>query len=206
MLQERRHSRVTLTLVRAFYLGIQEWALEDATWAQWAAPSPVRKRDTAGQAKLKRKAASEIHQRIRDRLPHLPTVAASADRHRADRAAFLAAVTSTPVGDTFEHNGTVYRRTTSKISVKDPIRFDVTLWAENTSSGEVIDAARAEDDAFWTWAIIEVLRHTGIRHEELLEITHLALVSYRLADTGELVPMLQIVPSKTNEERLLPID
>jgi Phage integrase family len=31
----------------------------------------------------------------------------------------------------------------------------------------------------------------------------LALVSYRLADTGEVVPLLQIVPSKSNEERLL---
>ncbi|MCT2587585.1 hypothetical protein [Actinophytocola gossypii] len=39
--------------------------------------------------------------------------------------------------------------------------------------------------------------------EELLEITDLALVSYRLPDTGEIVPLLQIVPSKSNEERLL---
>lgn len=36
-----------------------------------------------------------------------------------------------------------------------------------------------------------------------LEITQLALVSYRLADTGEVVPLLQIVPSKSDEERLL---
>ena len=42
-----------------------------------------------------------------------------------------------------------------------------------------------------------------MRIEELLEITHLALVSYRLPDTDELVPLLQIVPSKSNEERLL---
>jgi hypothetical protein len=51
--------------------------------------------------------------------------------------------------------------------------------------------------------VIETFRHTGIRAEELMEITHLALISYRLPDTGELVPMLQIVPSKVNEERLL---
>ncbi|MGH3688462.1 MAG: tyrosine-type recombinase/integrase [Pseudonocardiaceae bacterium] len=36
-----------------------------------------------------------------------------------------------------------------------------------------------------------------------MEITHLGLVSYKLPDTGEVVPMLQIVPSKANEERLL---
>jgi hypothetical protein len=62
---------------------------------------------------------------------------------------------------------------------------------------------RAEEDAFWAWAIIETLRHTGVRVKELLEITHLALVSYRLPETGEVVPLPQIVPSKSNEERLL---
>jgi hypothetical protein len=36
-----------------------------------------------------------------------------------------------------------------------------------------------------------------------LELTHLALISYRLPDTGEVIPLLQIVPSKSNEERLL---
>ena len=59
-----------------------------------------------------------------------------------------------------------------------------------------------EDDAFWTWAVIETLRHT-VRIEELLEITQLAVVSYRLPATGETIPLLQIVPSKTDEERLL---
>jgi hypothetical protein len=36
-----------------------------------------------------------------------------------------------------------------------------------------------------------------------MEITHMALLSYRLPASGELVPMLQIVPSKLAEERLL---
>ena len=39
--------------------------------------------------------------------------------------------------------------------------------------------------------------------EELLEISHHSLIQYRLPTTGELVPLLQIVPSKTDEERLL---
>ena len=41
---------------------------------------------------------------------------------------------------------------------------------------------------------MEVLRITGVRVEELLEITHHSLVQYRLPTTGELVPLLQIVP------------
>ena len=44
---------------------------------------------------------------------------------------------------------------------------------------------------------------TGIRVEELLELSHHSLVQYRLPDTGELVPLLQIAPSKTDAERLL---
>ncbi|MEU7764992.1 hypothetical protein AB0B25_07695 [Nocardia sp. NPDC049190] len=74
---------------------------------------------------------------------------------------------------------------------------------EELATGKRINVNRTEDDAFWAWAIIETLRHTGVRIEELLELTHLALTSYQLPDTREFVPLLQIVPSKTNEERLL---
>lgn len=97
-----------------------------------------------------------------------------------------------------------YRRTIHKSYAKDLSRQKAsTVLVEDTASGEKTDLAATEDEAFWTWAIIETLRHTGVRAEELLEITHLALVSYRLPDTGEVVPLLQIVPSKSNEERLL---
>ncbi len=43
----------------------------------------------------------------------------------------------------------------------------------------------------------------GIRIEELLQLSHHSLVQYRLPSTGEIVPLLQIVPSKTDTERLL---
>jgi site-specific recombinase XerD len=56
---------------------------------------------------------------------------------------------------------------------------------------------------FWAWAVIEVLRHTGIRVEELLQLTHHSLVQYRLPSTGELGPLPQFASSKTDAERLL---
>src|SRR5207247_5183617 len=65
------------------------------------------------------------------------------------------------------------------------------------------DLGHEEDHAFWAWAAVEILRLTGIRVEELLEISHHSLIQYRLPTTGEIVPLLQIVPSKTDEERLL---
>jgi hypothetical protein len=62
----------------------------------------------------------------------------------------------------------------------------------NVATGKEADITRSENEAFNAWAVIEVLRHTGVRIEELLEITHLGLISYKLPDTGEVVPMLQV--------------
>jgi hypothetical protein len=76
------------------------------------------------------------------------------------------------------------------------------IWIAD-SSGEQRLLNREEDRAFWAWASIGVLRLTGVRVEELLELSHHSLVQYRLPDTSELIPLLQIAPSKTDTERLL---
>ncbi len=200
----RKNHLNALAQVRSFYLDIQEWAMEDPTWATWAAPSPVRRSDLIGMGKARRKTVSEMHQRVRERLPHLSMLVDNAEAHRSGQAQLLAAAKSVPVGQAFQHNGVAYLRTIYRSYTKDPSRQKTTtVLIENIATGERIDVTETEDDAFWTWAIIETLRHTGVRIEELLEITHLALVSYRLPDTGEIVPLLQIVPSKGNEERLL---
>ena len=78
-------------------------------------------------------------------------------------------------------------------------------WAEDPSTGSRRNLTREEDKAFWGWAAIEVPRHTGCRLEELTELSHHSLVQYRLPATGELVPLLSIAPSKTDQERLLVI-
>ncbi|MET9438064.1 hypothetical protein [Streptomyces sp. NPDC006551] len=46
-------------------------------------------------------------------------------------------------------------------------------------------------------------RHTGIRIEEMLKLTHHSFIAYTLPTTGEVVPTLQVAPSKTDAERLL---
>ena len=186
-----------LSRVRSFYLDIQEWALEDASWAAWAVPSPVRRDDLEGFTKLRRQITSEMHQRVRDRLPQLPLLVDAAERHRDDMASLLAKIRQAAVGDVVDHDGHSYRR----LAHRD--EGPTVVLAENLTSGDTVELTHAEDDAFWAWAIIETLRHTGVRREELLEITHLALVSYRLPGTGEIVPLLQILPSKVHEERLL---
>jgi integrase len=202
--RERKDYLVQLSRVRAFYLDIQEWALEDPSWAEWAAPSPIRRADLAGMEKARRKTRSRMHQRVRERLPHLQRLADSADSHRIAMKGLLDAASAAGVGGEFTHEGTAYRRTLHKSYLRDPSlpRLDYVI-VENTATGEIANLTDKEDDAFWTWAVIETLRHTGIRNEELLEITQLAIISYRLPATGEAVPLLQVVPSKTGEERLL---
>jgi integrase len=80
------------------------------------------------------------------------------------------------------------------------------VWSDDPQAGKRRDLSLEEHRAFWSWAVLEVLRHTGIRVEELTELSHHSLVQYRLPDTGELIPLLHIAPSKTDAERLLVID
>src|SRR5204862_5059070 len=77
------------------------------------------------------------------------------------------------------------------------------IWAEDLATGKHRNLTTGEDRAFWAWAAIEVLRATGVRAEELVQLSHHSLVQYRLPSTGELIPLLQIAPSKTDAERLL---
>ena len=191
----------TLMLIRAFYLDIQEWAHSDSSWALWAAPSPVHRNDTKGFEKAKRSQRARAHQRVRSRLPHLEQLVDSTYEHKQQQAELLAVARECQPGETFVHGGTTYRRTRSRPTAPDsPDTKHVHIIDQ---LGDRIDVVQAEDDAFWAWSIIETLRHTGVRIEELAEITHLAVTTYRPPDTGEALPMLQIVPSKSNAERLL---
>ena len=43
------------------------------------------------------------------------------------------------------------------------------IWAEDPGTGERRDLTLEEHHGLWTWATVEVLRHTGIRVEELTD-------------------------------------
>ena len=109
-MRERKNIHALLMRVRAFYLDIQQWALEDPSWAPWAVPSPVRRNDTQGYEKARRKTVAEMHQRVRERLPHLPALADAAGRCLAETTALLAAAAGCEPDEVFDHAGTRYRR------------------------------------------------------------------------------------------------
>ncbi len=135
--------------------------------------------------------------RTRERLPVLPVLVAAVDEQRRAAAELLRPARLAEPGETFAAAGQTLVR--AAVTRPDPAR----VWADDPASGKRRDLAAEEDRAFWTWAAVEVLRHTGVRIEELLEITHHSLIRYRLPGTGELIPLLQITPSKTDTERLL---
>lgn len=186
-----------LATVRAFYLDLAEWALEDPSrWGVWVAPCPISQDDLVRRKHVRRRKA-RMDSRTRDRLPVLPVLVETTNRWRRDTQALLAAGQQTPPGQPFTAAGTTHTR------VHRPTGRPDNVWIRNPDTGKLQLLNRDEEHAFWAWAVIEVLRHTGVRVEELLELSHHSLVQYRLPSTGELVPLLQIAPSKTDTERLL---
>lgn len=192
-----------LMTVRCFYLDVRDWALDDASLAPLVVASPITRADVAGNAKRKLSHQARIHQRIRGRVPLVPRMLARLEQERREAEQMLTLAQQTPVDATFSLGGRAYQRIGNRVRAGRGLPAELACDVVCVESGERVSVGRIEEDAFWLWATVETLRHTGVRIEELLELTHLALVSHRLSTTGELVPLLQIVPSKTNEERLL---
>ena len=189
-----------LFMARMFYRDISRWAGDDpARWGPWLVPCPIRDSDiNVTQQAMHTK--SRMDQRTRERIPVLPALVAAVTDARRRATELLAVAQATVPGQEFTHDQAAWRRV--ELRTTSP-----RVWAIDSASGIRIDLTRAEEVAFWTWAAVEVLRHTGCRIEELqpTELTHHSLVQYRLPDSGELVPLLHIAPSKTDIERLLVI-
>jgi integrase len=195
---ERDGAADALMTVRSFYLDLAQWALDDpARWARWAVTCPIRAADI-GHKKMKSRRKARMDQRTRDRMPVLPTLLEAVDRERKAAAARLESAKNAEPGESFTVDGVTLQR--ARLARHSP-----RVWAEDPATGQRRDLVREEDNAFWAWAAVEVLRMTGVRVEELTELSHHSLVQYRTPATGELVPLLQIPPSKTDEERLLVI-
>jgi len=187
-----------LITVRAFYLDIAQWAADDpARWGPWVVPCPIRDLEASRVKRSARK--SRMDQRTRERMPVMPVLIETVTTAHKAAAERLHAAQAVTAGELFTAAGANLRR-----SRRSHATAGIT-WAEDPHTGKRRDLSLEEHQAFWTWAAVEVLRHTGIRIEELTELSHHSLIQYRLPATGELIPLLQIAPSKTDTERLLVI-
>ena len=115
--------------VRAFYLDIAQWAMEEPSrWGLWAAPCPIRAEDLARQKEL-RSRKSRMDQRTRERLPILPLLVRHVHGTRLDAAARLqAAAHDAAPGQTFTAAGGELRRSTTGAESSR-------IWAEHPSGG-----------------------------------------------------------------------
>lgn len=202
---ERQDPMAVLLAVRSFYSDIAHWALDDpARWAQFAAPNPVRPGDTAAQSKLRRRQKARMHQRTRELAPVLPRLVEVVEQRRHAARRRLDAALLVEHGCEFGVDGKqLFRHVARSDATIGAGQGSGRVYARDPGTGIRRDLSFEDDDAFWAWATVEVLRHTGVRIEEALELTHHSFTAYRLPSTGEVVPLLQIAPSKTDSERLL---
>lgn len=191
--QEQVNTINQLFVVRSFYLDMAHWAIEDSFWAPWAAPSPVTRSEVLGYNKLRRTQVARTQERTRQLAPVLPRLLDQATTDRRETKLNLQRAIDAGSGGTIAIGGVSW--TVRQSRTNGPWRAH--------RDGRTRNLSYEEDNAFWTWAVIETLRLTGIRSEELHELIHLSVVPYRLPATGEEIPLLHIAPSKNDEERLL---
>ncbi|MEU8251061.1 site-specific integrase [Nonomuraea sp. NPDC048916] len=194
-IRPRVNFRSELVFVKAFYEDIARWAVDDpARWARWAVPCPIKASECTTK-KAKSRVKSRMDQRTRTQLPLLPALLRAVEQQHKAAEHLITTTMGTPEGETFTVEGRELRRCRQGPSGR--------VYVIEAATGKKRNLTHEEEAAFWSWATVEVLRATGVRIEEMLELTHHSFVAYTLPTTGEVVPMLQIAPSKTDAERLL---
>jgi hypothetical protein len=124
-----------------------------------------------------------------------PAVVGPLDQNRRNAAELLTTARSVEGGGWFTAGGQTMRRLNSSSS-------SLRIWAED-AGGSRHDFIQEEDTAFWTWAAVEVLRHTGIRIEELTELSHHSLVQYVLPDSDAPPENIALLPTKSGKNSLV---
>lgn len=194
--KRREVPEITLMAVRSFYADLAHWGIEDPVrFGRFVAPCPVRASEVSFKKRRKHRKAA-MDQRTRTLAPVLPVLVRVVADERDAALARLVAARAAVDGEHFEVSGRRFRRVV-------PAKPSGQVYAVCEATGRRHDLTFEEDRAFWAWAAVEVLRHTGVRIEEMLELTHHSFCAYNLPTSGEVVPMLQVAPSKTDSERLV---
>lgn len=192
--------------VRSFYYDLHTWAADEPErWAAWVAPCPVPPGELHGLGVRRRKGTERSADRTRQRQPLLPVLVEHVESRYDQARLLLERAELTADGKEFTYVGTAYRRVISESDQKLLRHGDaVPTRVMNLDSGELVNISSEEEGAFWGWAAVETLRHSGVRIEELCELTHLSVRQYQRAN-GEVIALLVIAPSKTDRERVIPM-
>lgn len=195
--RERTNYQHELMQIRSFYKDLQEWAhAEPSRWAEYACRVPIQDHHIGDYSKYRKRLRSTMHQRTRERAPLLNRLADAAEQRYREVAELVAAAAAAQPGDELVVGARTYRRHDSGAMGRH-----LSVMPVDEPDARRIDLVHLEEDAFWAFAVIEVLRHTGVRIEELLELTQLDLIDHE--HDGVQVVLLHVNPSKTDEERML---
>lgn len=193
--------------VRAFYLDLAQWASErPEEWGTLVFPPPVTSADLREFRRFKHKRRQKMQDRTRQLVPLMPRLLRSVREHLTLRQNLLAQAQKCVAGEVFEVDGRSWQRV-ARYSDRRSIQFGLDImWVRQVglTPGTPFNCQQEEEDAFWTWAILEVGRHTGLRREEILELTRRGIDTFTTSD-GQRVVTLTIAPSKTDQERWLPV-
>ena len=133
---DRISYRQCLTPVRAFYLDLAQWAIEDpGRWAAWAVPCPIGAEEI-NQRKAARHRKSRMDARTRERLPVLPVLVRAIDERHKNAEALLQAARQAHPGEAFTTAGqTLIRLTRGALAVR--------IWMAWTACGRASPAVTA---------------------------------------------------------------
>ncbi|WP_133806123.1 tyrosine-type recombinase/integrase [Kribbella caucasensis] len=195
-----------LLRIRSFYLDLQSWAYDDpALWGPWVAPCPVRETEVRRTHVARRRINERMADRTRIRQPLLPLLVDHVANQWLYYRDLLAATEAASLGEHFTYGGVRWQRTASENDRRYVQRGeDYRLRAVNRDTGELVNVSLEEEGAFFDWAMVEIMRHAGLRIEELLELTHLSIRNYQRTN-GEVIALLVITPSKSDRERVIPM-
>jgi site-specific recombinase XerD len=192
--------------VRSFYYDLHTWAAQEPErWAIWVAPCPVPPSELHGLGSRRRRINERSADRTRLRQPLLPLLVQHVEERYEHAQELLGLAEDTPDGTSFDFRGITYTRVITD-SDRKLLRHDglVPARVRNNDTGELIHVSTEEDAAFWEWAAVETLRHSGVRIEELCELSHLSVRQYQRPN-GEVIALLVVAPSKTDRERVIPM-
>jgi site-specific recombinase XerD len=205
--QPRKDVTELFMAVRSFYLDLAQWAVADpARWQRYVCPSPISAADIRAYRKALLHRQARMHERTRTLAALLPPFLAHVRSYRVVARQLLTTATACAHGETFLLDGQTYERVVSPHRAGRTTlgSSPVMVRHRDAPTDRLINCHDREEEAFWAWAVIEVLRLTGVRVEELVELTHLSIQRVTMAD-GQRVLLLQIAPSKRDRERVLPI-
>jgi site-specific recombinase XerD len=193
--------------VRSFYYDLHTWASDEPErWALWVAPCPVPPSEIRGLGKRRRRINERSADRTRQRQPLLPLLVQHVESRYDTARTLLEHARQAQEGEVFLLNGRSYQRviTSSDLHTRRRSGGQSPVRVLDEAAGELIHIEADEEAVFWDWACVETLRHSGVRIEELCELTHLSIRQYQ-RQNGEVIALLVIAPSKTDRERVIPM-